>query len=115
MAALWRRGGSARPSALPLPPLDSRRWVGPLEDERYDNPDGSRVYPDFAAERYESVFDFGCGCGRVARQLILQDPRPRRYVGIDVHPELVSWCQENLQPAASGFEFHHHDVADALV
>jgi SAM-dependent methyltransferase len=100
---------------LPLPPLEYRQWVGPLDDERYDNPNGSLVYPDFAPERYESVFDFGCGCGRVARQLILQTPRPRRYVGIDVHPQLIAWCQENLAPAVEGFEFHHHDVADKLV
>ncbi len=30
-------------------------------------------------------------------------------------PELITWCQQNLQPAAAGFEFHHHDVADKLV
>lgn len=106
---------SAVPGAPPFPPLEYRQWVGPLDDERYDNPAGSLVYADFAAQRYESVFDFGCGCGRVARQLILQRPRPRRYVGIDVHPQMIEWCRQHLAPAAPGFEFHHHDVADVLV
>jgi SAM-dependent methyltransferase len=101
--------------ALPIPPLAYRQWVGPTDPARYDNPDASLVYPDFPPERYESVFDFGCGCGRVARQLILQRPRPGRYVGIDVHPELIGWCRENLEPAAPGFEFRHHDVLDRLV
>jgi SAM-dependent methyltransferase len=98
-----------------MPPLEYRTWVGPTEDSFYENPDGSLVYPDFPAERYESVFDFGCGCGRVARQLILQRPRPQRYVGIDLHPELIAWCRANLEPAAAGFSFHHHDVFDRLV
>lgn len=98
-----------------MPPLAFRRWVGPTELEHYDNPQGSLVYPDYAPEVYESVFDFGCGCGRVARQLILQKPRPTRYVGVDVHPELIAWCRENLGPAAPGFDFHHHDVFDTLV
>jgi SAM-dependent methyltransferase len=98
-----------------MPPIAYRQWVGPTEPERYDNPQRSLVYPDFAAESYESVFDFGCGCGRVARQLILQNPRPGRYVGVDVHPDLIAWCRENLTPAAPGFEFVHHDVFDRLV
>jgi len=47
--------------------------------------------------------------------LILQRPRPARYVGVDVHPALIDWCRSNLAPAAPGFEFYHHDVADVLV
>jgi SAM-dependent methyltransferase len=111
----WRRRDSQSANALPIPPLEYRQWVGPTDIECYDNPAGSLVYPDFGPDRYESVFDFGCGCGRVARQLILQVPRPRRYVGVDVHPQLIAWCRENLQPAAPGFEFYHHDVTDKLV
>jgi SAM-dependent methyltransferase len=89
--------------------------VGPRDDERYENPTRGLVYPDVPAELYESVLDFGCGCGRVARQLILQEPPPERYVGLDLHPEMVSWCQQNLQPVAPAFTFLHHDVSDPLV
>jgi SAM-dependent methyltransferase len=115
MAWPWRRRDSISPEAPPIPPLEYRQWVGPTDRLLYDNPTGSLVYPEFEPDRYESVFDFGCGCGRVARQLILQIPQPRRYVGIDVHPQLIAWCQENLQQAAPSFEFHHHDVFDSLV
>lgn len=110
-AKLASRGAAV----VPIPPLAYRQWVGPIEDDRYDNPDRSLVYPDFPPERYASVFDFGCGCGRVARQLILQRPRPQCYVGIDLHPELIAWCQANLEPVVEGFRFHHHDVFDRLV
>jgi SAM-dependent methyltransferase len=68
------------------------------------------VFPDVPVEAYESVFDFGCGCGRIARMLIQQMPRPHRYVGIDLHLGMVRWCQANLEPYAEGFKFLHHDV-----
>ena len=58
----------------------------------------------------KSVLDFGCGCGRVARQLILQRPSPTTYVGIDLHAGMIEWCQRNLTPAAPNFNFYHHDV-----
>lgn len=96
---------------LPIPPLQMREMVGPTEIAAFDNPSGVPVFPDLPGDAYESVFDFGCGCGRLARQMIQQSSPPRRYVGVDLHPAMVSWCQENLAPRAAGFEFIHHDVA----
>lgn len=97
-------------SALPLPPLEMRRLVGRVQDRDFDNPSGALVIPGITPERYRAVLDFGCGCGRLARQLIQQRPRPERYAGIDLHPGMVRWCQDNLAPHAPGFTFHHHDV-----
>src|SRR5262249_1758553 len=57
-----------------------------------------------------NVFDFGCGCGRIARQLIRQCPQPRSYLGIDLHAGMVRWCRDNLSPHAPQFRFVHHDV-----
>ena len=99
--------------ALPLPPLEMRELVGPTDPAFFDNPTGDPVYPYLQSEVYESVFDFGCGCGRIARQLIQQTPRPERYLGIDVHRGMIQWCRDNLMPAAPGFEFLHHDVFSA--
>src|SRR5687768_18468903 len=87
-----------------------RELVGPTDPALFDNPSGEPVYPHLPLEVYDSVFDFGCGCGRVARQLIQQRPRPERYLGIDVHRGMIQWCRENLMPAAPAFEFLHHDV-----
>jgi SAM-dependent methyltransferase len=107
----FRRTEQGRPHSLPMPPPEMRALVGPADQPwLFDNPTGSLVYPEFDARLYKRVFDFGCGCGRVARQLILQRPRPKRYVGIDLHRGMVEWCQKNLEPVAKGFEFHHHDV-----
>ena len=100
------------PNRLPLPPLAMRTIVGPTDPESFDNPSGQPIYQGFGLplEAYESVFDFGCGCGRQARQMLLQTPRPRRYVGIDIHRGMVEWCRANLSPIDPNFQFHHHDV-----
>ena len=94
---------------LPMPPPALRQLVGATEDFLYDNPAGAPLL-DLPEKAYDFVLDFGCGCGRLARQLIQQKPRPRRYVGIDLHRGLVDWCRSNLAPRAPGFEFHHQNV-----
>ncbi len=70
---------------------------------------------DLPLSCYESVFDFGCGCGRIARQLLQQNPRPKRYLGIDLHKGMIEWCRKNLAPHDRSFEFHHHDVFSACL
>ena len=101
---------SAEPAPLPLPPHEMRMLVGPLDPALFDNPDGKLVFPGLEPTQFRSVLDFGCGCGRVARQLIQQRPRPERYVGLDLHSGMIKWCNRNLAPHAPGFEFRHHDV-----
>lgn len=96
--------------SLPFPPLEMRELVGQTDLSAYDNPSGALIYPYISVEKYDSFFDFGCGCGRVARQLIQQDVRPTRYVGVDMHKGMVEWCEHNLAGATEGFEFLHHDV-----
>lgn len=87
-----------------------RALVGPTDPAMFDNPDGRMVFAGLRPEQYRRVLDFGCGCGRLARQLIQQNPRPDRYVGFDLHAGMIRWCAQNLAPHAAGFEFHHHDV-----
>jgi SAM-dependent methyltransferase len=93
-----------------MPPYEMRVLVGPTNEAWFDNPSGEFVFPYLDASAGESVFDFGCGCGRVARQLLQQRVRPKRYVGIDLHQGMIEWCNENLAPLAPEFEFRHHNV-----
>ncbi len=95
-------------ASLPLPPLELRELVGPTDPAMFDNPDGAPIWDGLPDEAWRSYLDFGCGCGRSARRLLQQRPRPGRYVGIDLHAGMVRWCAENL--AADGFEYQHHDV-----
>lgn len=98
---------------LPLPPYELREIVGPTDPRDFDNPSGGLVYPELGADAQASVLDFGCGCGRIARQLLQQETPPERYLGIDLHRKLIAWCRDNLAPRAEGFEFQHHDVFNA--
>lgn len=43
---------------------------------------------------FETVLDFGCGCGRVLRYW--REFECVRVNGTDYNPELVRWCQKNL-------------------
>ena len=95
---------------LPMPPYTMRAKVGPVSEDAYENPDGGLVYPYLPPEAYRSVLDFGCGVGRVARLLAYQNPRPARYLGIDLDFDLITWTQENLEPRIPGFSFQHHNV-----
>ncbi len=97
---------------VPMPPIELRQMVSRTDTKGFDNPSGEPVYARFGIplDAYEFVFDFGCGCGRVARKLLQQNPRPRRYVGIDVHGRMIDWCQRHLSPVDPNFQFFHHDV-----
>ncbi len=97
---------------LPVPPPEMRALVGPTDVSAFENPSGGLVFPYLDASAFRSVFDFGCGCGRIARQLMQQDVQPERYLGVDLHAGMIRWCQENLTPRAPQFEFVHHDVFD---
>jgi SAM-dependent methyltransferase len=102
---MWRRR-----KPLPIPPAQLRDLIGGSPPEDFDNPGGGLVYPYLPETAYESVLDFGCGCGRVARQLIQQDPRPQRYLGVDLHAGMIDWCKRELAPHATGFGFEHQDI-----
>jgi SAM-dependent methyltransferase len=108
----WFAGdsGTAAAAPLPFPPPEMRDLVGGHPVELFDNPHGGLIHHGIPAAAFDSVLDVGCGCGRLARQLIQQDPQPREYVGVDLHRGMIAWCQANLAPHAEQFRFEHHDV-----
>jgi SAM-dependent methyltransferase len=101
-------------NTLPMPPFEMRQLVGPTDEAAFDNPSGGPIFADVPDAQFESVVDFGCGCGRLARQMLQQRVRPRRYLGFDLHPGMVRWCQRELTPHAPSFEFKHHDIHNPI-
>ena len=96
------------PDQLPMPPPELRRSVG---DASFDNPTGALIYPGLPVAAYERVFDFGCGCGRLARQLMQQQTgRPKAYLGIDLNKPAIDWASANLGAIDSSYRFSHFDV-----
>ena len=76
-----------------------RALVGPTDPAAFDNPDGALIFGGVEAD-YDSVLDFGCGCGRLARQLLQQTAAAERYLGVDIHAGMIAWDNENLAPRA---------------
>lgn len=95
---------------LPLPPLEFRHLVGPMAPEAFDDPSVDEALRELPPGAFEFVFDYGCGCGRLARQLVRGGFVPRKYIGVDPHKGMIDWCRANITPRAPAFEFHHHDV-----
>lgn len=96
---------------LPIPPEEMRALVGVPDPMAFDNPEGNLV--SGTEEATGDILDFGCGCGRLARQLIRQIPRPSSYIGVDLHAGMIRWCNQHLSPIAPQFRFIHHDVYNA--
>ncbi len=46
---------------------------------------------------FETILDFGCGCGRTVRALHTVSPRSTLY-GVDIDDEAISWVRENYAP-----------------
>jgi len=95
---------------LPLPPLEFRHLVGPIEPRAFDDLSAPQILGGLPPPCFDFVFDFGCGCGRLARQLMRHGYSPRRYVGIDPHKGMVEWCRTNIAARAPQFAFRHHNV-----
>lgn len=93
-----------------MPPRIMRALVGRPDEEAFDAPD--RIEPLAGLPPTSRVFDFGCGCGRTARHLLRQTPRPAAYLGVDLHRGMVRWCQKHLSPLDPAFRFEHHDVGN---
>jgi SAM-dependent methyltransferase len=59
---------------------------------------------------HERVLDVGCGVGRLAIPLTRYLEGNGAYDGIDVIPELINWCMDNISTKYPNFRFQLADV-----
>lgn len=95
--------GSSASDGLPFPPVRLVHLV--TNTYRYDwfyrsGEIGARSIREILLGKnldmnnFESILDFGCGCGRMMRQWkSLKGPK---LFGTDYNPLLVAWCREHL-------------------
>lgn len=101
-----RRIRKAATNDSPIPPAKLLLVTAATPDVEWFLKTGEQTAAAFRAalesigrpiESFESVLDFGCGCGRVLRQWRGVDGP--RFFGTDYNPDLVHWCQRNLPHA----------------
>lgn len=87
----------------PIPPPEEIYLVTGAEDASWFLRSGeihTRIIRDLlrknglVIEEFDSLLDFGCGCGRLIRHWNTLE-RPAVY-GTDYNPRLISWCEKNL-------------------
>ncbi len=89
---------------MPLDAAGSRRFYdrfGRLQDTQrfYEDPAVHRLVERADFERSESVFELGCGTGRMASNLLISTLSPSaKYFGVDVSPVMVGLAKTRLAP-----------------
>jgi len=90
---------SLRRYVSPFPPPELMHNVSGLRSERDFASHGAYIFQALsrASQRplaeYDSLLDFGCGCGRLARMF---KGHPRGILGCDIDQRHVQWMQANL-------------------
>lgn len=59
-----------------------------------------RAFREYFQRDYEdcgAILDWGCGCARVAR--FVAEFAPKKLTGIDIDPDNIAWCRENIADA----------------
>lgn len=112
---LTRRARRARLGGeIPLPPEEMRGLIGQPDAEAFLASARAPFPAALGVGSPDSVFDFGCGCGRLARYFMQLPKPPRHYLGVDLHLGLINWCRSNLTAWDPNFQFSHHDVANEM-
>jgi SAM-dependent methyltransferase len=52
-------------------------------------------------KNFQTIVDFGCGCGRVVAGWEWLLPKTTRLYGVDVNPTSIQFCQDNIKFAVS--------------
>jgi SAM-dependent methyltransferase len=60
--------------------------------------------------RASALLDIGCGFGRLAIGVLDRIGEIHKYVGVDVSPTAVTWCNRHIAGRHPGFTFVHLDV-----
>lgn len=83
----------------PFPPIELMHNVSGLDNQRHFAAHGVAIYraiqnasPKMLTD-YKNVFDFGCGCGRLARMF---KGHPGQVTGCDLDRRHVDWINGNL-------------------
>ena len=93
----------------PFPPIHLRRQVGPLAS--FETAAGEFAVLLATAGRMRAgstLLDVGCGCGTLPLALGGRLGAGGRYVGLDVDPVAIAWCERHLAGGNRSFAVHDY-------
>jgi SAM-dependent methyltransferase len=76
--------------------LNQARWVydriGRIQDWQgfYEDATINRLVANAALARDQTIFEFGCGTGRLAARLLGALPPSVNYLGVDISPVMIN-------------------------
>jgi SAM-dependent methyltransferase len=97
-------GGLEHRANTPLPPESLRQRVHGAADVESFLEVGRQCAQDMEAalkhigmsfSAFETILDFGCGCGRVLRWFLEEHPTHRLF-GTDIDRQAMAWCAVNI-------------------
>tara|TARA_B100001094_G_C18104455_1_gene757595 strand:- start:122 stop:793 length:672 start_codon:yes stop_codon:yes gene_type:complete len=59
---------------------------------------------------YTRTLDIGCGGGRLANGFLINNANLEYYVGIDVRPECIEWCNRTFTTVDPIYTFYHIEM-----
>lgn len=92
-------------NTTPLPPASLRSRVSGSLDEAWFDESGRLTVGEWARALasqgvgfgdFQTIVDFGCGCGRALRHLKTMMNPQQRLIGLDPDREAIGWVQANL-------------------
>ncbi|OBB69814.1 class I SAM-dependent methyltransferase [Mycobacterium sp. 852014-50255_SCH5639931] len=90
--------------------LDQARWVydriGRMQDWQgfYEDATTERLVAEAALAGDQTIFEFGCGTGRFAANLLTSLPDSVNYLGVDISPVMVNLATRRLRAWADRAE-----------
>ena len=116
---IWSTRNYLKNCEIPIPPENMRNKVRKGATHEADFVfEGKQVYNELISilgsnniniNKPLKIYEFGCGCGRVARYFMHKTNI--EFYGTDIDKELIHWCQNNLVFG----EFHTNDYMPPLI
>lgn len=111
---------TAKSGAGYLSPIQAKRFydrLGARQDWQriFENPAIDELIAYSAFGSAHSVFEFGCGTGKLAARLLQHDlPTNARYVGVDISSTMFSLAEKRLTPWSTRALVHQSDGSPCI-
>lgn len=93
----------------PTPPQEFMEVIGSFDKSHFTSNMTSfslEILGRCKATKRSTILDLGCGCGRLALPICEYLGGEGAYIGVDVWPAGIAWCNEFISSKSERFSFH---------